>query len=198
MLSGGYGRNRFFDKDVLDAFVAPKSEGAPTWGLGWWREADAGRPWYFGTQSTRSTVGHQGWTGTLTMNDPHRNLVVAYLTNKINSPVTDKTVDVNKFDGNWYTAATLGFVPQIISIGMDQDLDVSDQLLDLAADMCVDSLRLIPEGIDPAGNHPSVKNFESKRDLFEKLAEASADTESVACLRESVEAAYEHAKRQRG
>jgi hypothetical protein len=123
---------------------------------------------------------------------------VVYLTNRINSPVTDPSVDVDTFDGNWYTAATLGFVPQIISIGMDQDIDVSDQLLDLAADMCVDSLRLIPEGVDVASNHPSVKNFESKRDLFERLAEASADTESVARFRESIEAAYQHARNQRG
>lgn len=198
MLSGGYGHNRFFDKDVLDAFAAPKSEGAATWGLGWWREGDQGRPWYFGTQSARSTVGHQGWTGTLTMVDAVRNLVVVYLTNRINSPVTDPSVDVDTFDGSWYTAATLGFVPQIISIGMDQDIDVSDQLLDLAADMCVDSLRLIPEGVDVASNHPSVKNFESKRDLFERLAEASADTESVVRFRESIESAYQHARNQRG
>jgi CubicO group peptidase (beta-lactamase class C family) len=189
MLTGGYGEHRFFSKDVMDAFVAPKSEKQPTWGLGWYRNADAGRPKYFGTQSSRGTVGHQGWTGTLTMIDPSRNLVVAYLTNKINSPVTDVSENPDRFDGNWYTAATLGFIPQIISIGMDTDQDVSCQLLDLAADMAVESTRLIPESAKAASDHPSVKNFESKCELFEKLADGCADADRVLHLRDLIEQA---------
>lgn len=155
MLTGGYGEHRFFSKDVMDAFVAPKSEKQPTWGLGWYRNADAGRTKYFGTQSSRGTVGHQGWTGTLTMIDPSRNLVVAYLTNKINSPVTD----------------------------------VSHQLLDLAADMAVESIRLIPESAKAASDHPSVRNFESKCELFEKLADGCADADRVVHLRNLIEQA---------
>lgn len=189
MLTGGYGEHRFFSKDVMDAFVAPKSEKQPTWGLGWYRNADAGRTKYFGTQSSRGTVGHQGWTGTLTMIDPSRNLVVAYLTNKINSPVTDVSENPDRFDGNWYTAATLGFIPQIISIGMDTDQDVSHQLLDLAADMAVESIRLIPESAKAASDHPSVRNFESKCELFEKLADGCADADRVVHLRNLIEQA---------
>ena len=192
MLTGGYGSHRFFSKDTIDAFTSPKSETEPTWGLGWFRMGDAGRPKYYGTQSSRGTVGHQGWTGTLTMIDPSRNLVVVYLTNKINSPVTDVDENPDFFNGNWYTASTLGFVAQFISMGMDADQDVSDQFLDLSADMAVESLRLIPETIDPASDHPSVKNYESKRALFEKLAEGYADAERVAHLRESIDAAYAH------
>ncbi len=192
MLSGGYGEHRFFSKDVIDSFIAPKSVDEPTWCLGWWREADMGRPWYYGTQSSRNTVGHQGWTGTLTMVDPSRNLVIAYLTNKINSPVTDMEENPDKFDGNWYTAAILGFVAQIISMGMDTNQDVTDQLLDLSVDMALECARLIPENVDPAGEHPSVKNFESKRAVFEKLAEKCKDADRVAHLRESIEAAYAH------
>ncbi len=192
MLTGGYGEHRFFSKDVIDAFTAPKSVADPTWGLGWWREADTERPWYFGTQSSRSTVGHQGWTGTMTMVDPSRNLVVVYLTNKINSPVTDAEENADVFDGNWYTAATLGFVPQIISMGMDTGQDVADQLLDLSVDMALESLRIIPDSVDPSGGHPSVRNFESKRALFEKLAEGCADADRVSGLRKSIEAAHAH------
>lgn len=55
-LTGGYGSHRFFSLDVLEAFTAPKAEDSATWGLGWWREADQGRPWYFGTTSFRATI----------------------------------------------------------------------------------------------------------------------------------------------
>ena len=34
------------------------------------------------------------------MIDPSRNLVIVYLTNKINSPVTDPDTNLNRFDGN--------------------------------------------------------------------------------------------------
>ena len=37
MLSGGYGNNGFFSRNVMDIFTAPKSENAANWGLGWWR-----------------------------------------------------------------------------------------------------------------------------------------------------------------
>ncbi len=70
MLTGGYGENRYFSRNVMDAFTAPKKEDAANWGLGWWREGDNQRCWYFGTQSSPNTIGHQGWTGTLTMIDP--------------------------------------------------------------------------------------------------------------------------------
>ncbi|MBP5153320.1 MAG: serine hydrolase, partial [Lachnospiraceae bacterium] len=52
MLTGGYGNNSFFSRDVLDSFTAPKSTDQANWGLGWWREADFERVWYFGTQSS--------------------------------------------------------------------------------------------------------------------------------------------------
>ena len=52
------------------------------------------------------------------MIDPVENLVVVYLTNKINSPVTDKAANPNNFNGNWYTASTLGFVAQLLYQGL--------------------------------------------------------------------------------
>jgi hypothetical protein len=170
MLSGGYGEHRFFSRNVMDLFTAPKSETAGNWGLGWWRQGDGQRTWYYGTQAVSDTIGHQGWTGTLAMVDPGRNLVVIYLTNKINSPVTDNKVNANEFDGNWYTASTLGFVPQILSIGMDSDIDQTELLLDLTADMAISSLKLVPEGAGK--DHPSVRNCVSKLALFEKEASA--------------------------
>ena len=172
MLTGGYGKHRFFSRNVMDLFTAPKKEDAANWGLGWWRQGDDQRVWYFGTQADSRTFGHQGWTGTLTMIDPVRNLVIVYLTNLRNTPVTDKYDDANVFDGSWYTAGTLGFVAQILSIGMDSGQDISGQLLDLTEDMAAESLKLLPEGVAADSDHPAARNARSKQQLYEKEAEA--------------------------
>jgi CubicO group peptidase (beta-lactamase class C family) len=172
MLTGGYGKHRFFSRNVMDLFTAPKKEDAANWGLGWWRQGDDQRVWYFGTQADSRTFGHQGWTGTLTMIDSVRNLVIVYLTNLRNTPVTDKYDDANVFDGSWYTAGTLGFVAQILSIGMDSRQDISGQLLDLTEDMAAESLKLLPEGVAADSDHPAARNARSKQQLYEKEAEA--------------------------
>ena len=177
MLTGGYGERRFFARNVIDLVTAPKAFSFGQWGLGWWREGDDQRAWYFGTQSAPDTVGHQGWTGTLVMIDPSRDLVIAYLTNKINTPITD-AANLNAFDGGCYTASTLGFVPQLLSIGMDGGADVSAQLLDLAADMAAESLRLIPEAA--GADHPYVKNALSKLAVLRAWADAAGSAEYAA------------------
>ena len=105
-----------------------------------------------------------------------RDLVVVYLTNKLNSPVMSE-VSIDSFSGSRYTASTLGFVPQILSIGMDSDADVSGQLLDLVADMAAESLKLIPEGAD--SGHPAVKNALSKIDILRRWAESAGDGEYI-------------------
>ncbi len=198
MLCGGYGKHRFFSKNVMDLFTAPKMENAANWGLGWWRQGDGQRIWYFGSQADSDTIGHQGWTGTLIMVDPQRNLAAAYLTNKINTRVTDVKKDANSFDGGWYTASTLGFVPQILSMGMDSDADISGQLLDLSADMALDSLKLIPEDLDDkarqAGTHPAVKNAASKFEVFEHMAGKCEDQPRAASLRDRLRTAFEQAR----
>lgn len=110
---GGYGNNKFFSKDTIDEFTKRKSS-SPVWGLGWWREGDNGRVWYFGTQSSSNTYGHQGWTGTLTVIDPESDLVIVLLTNKINSPLIDNSVNANMFYGNEFTTSTLGTIPTLV------------------------------------------------------------------------------------
>ena len=174
MLTGGYGEHRFFTRNVMDMFTAPKSFSYGQWGLGWQRQGDEQRPWYYGTQAGPDAVGHQGWTGTLAMVDPSRELVVVYLTNKINSPVISDD-NVNKFLGNCFTASTLGFVPQLLSVGMDEDRDVSEQLLDLLADMAVESVRLM-EGREA----PYAENALSKLELLKSYAEEAGSAEYTA------------------
>ena len=181
MLTGGYGEHHFFSRNVMDSFTAPKAFSYGQWGLGWWREGDDQRVWYFGTQAAPDTVGHQGWTGTLGMVDPSRDLVIAYLTNKINTSITDEA-DLNGFDGSCYTASTLGFVPQLLSIGMDTQADISGQLLDLLADMAAESLRLVPEGCK--ADHPYVKNAKSKIAVLKAWATEAGQQEYLAFAKE--------------
>jgi len=183
MLTGGYGDVRLFSRNVMDAFTAPKAASYGQWGLGWWRQGDGQRPWYYGTQAAPGTVGHQGWTGTLVMIDPSRELVVAYLTNKINSPVISET-NLNSFAGSCFTASTLGFVPQLLSIGMDAEGDISGQLLDLLADMAVESLGKIPEGA--GSDHPYVQNAVSKFELLKERAEAAGHEDYVRLAEEEL------------
>lgn len=159
MLTGGYGENRYFSRNVMDAFTAPKKEDAANWGLGWWREGDNQRCWYFGTQAPSNTIGHQGWTGTLTMIDPVEDLVVVYLTNKINSPVTNKAANPNKFNGNWYTASTLGFVAQLLYQGLqNHGTDPNNAYSALLEDMAESKFALVAEGGSVPATHPLVRS----------------------------------------
>lgn len=158
MITGGYGENRYFSRNVMDAFTAPKKEDAANWGLGWWREGDNQRCWYFGTQAPSNTIGHQGWTGTLTMIDPSENLVVVYLTNKINSRITDPA-NVNEFNGNWYTASTLGFVAQLLYQGLaGHGADPNNAYSALLEDMAESKFALVAEGGSVPATHPLVRS----------------------------------------
>ncbi|MCR5303365.1 MAG: penicillin binding protein PBP4B [Lachnospiraceae bacterium] len=179
MLTGGYGEKRFFSKDVVDAFCAPQTDTDANWGVGWYREGDGRRPWYFSEEASSSAVGHQGWTGTLTVIDPEEQLVVVVLTNKRNTPLTDKEKDSGKFDGNWYTTATLGFVPQIIYKGIGYPgADRSEELYSLLGDMVRGKFRIIENTAAKAAetgsgrrvdaDHPVVRAAYSLMDVYLK------------------------------
>ena len=181
----GYGTNRLFSTNVNEYFTSRKDSSA-TWGPGWWRQADCGRPWYFGVQASRNTIGHQGWTGTLTAIDPEQDLVVVYLTNKINSPITDKETDVSQFDGNWYTSSTLGFVTNILYQGITANSaaeDIQPALDALLGDMAVDKMRLVAAEDTDDPTHPVVKSGYSMIDLVFDAAEARSTSDNIAAAR---------------
>ena len=85
------------------------------------------------------------------MIDPENNLVVVLLTNKIHSRLLPGDETLSAYGGNYYTTASLGFVPEILAIGMDDpDADpsiyrsfvadlVSDAAQDLETDQVSDS-----------------------------------------------------------
>lgn len=167
----GYGETRLSNYETNRYFTGRK-DSAANWGLGWWRQGNYQRPWYFGQQAPSTTIGHQGWTGTLTAIDTENNLTTAYLTNKINSPVTDAAVSLTKFDGNWYTASSLGFVPTIIYMGMDEFNaadDIQPALDALLIDMAVIKMnRVVGNGTTDV-THP---NLVSAYSIMEAAVEA--------------------------
>ncbi len=167
MLSGKYGDQEFFSQEVIDTFTAPVSQNTTNWGLGWWRQGNTERPKFFGTRSGSGTIGHQGWTGTLIMIDPEKDLVIAVLTNKINAPVTNKSANLNKFDGNWFTTADLGFVSESIYIGLDSDEDVEPMLREYGNQLLEESKKKVKRSYGE--NHPARRNVNSKIEVLQKM-----------------------------
>lgn len=162
MLTGGYGNNRFFSKNTRDLFISPQSILTAQYGIGWWREGDNQRPFYYGPQSFSNTIGHQGWTGTLSMIDFANNMVIVLLTNSKNTPlVGDKNLDnFNDFAGNYYTTTSLGFVPQLIYVGMVNE--PSSALKSLIIDMAREKQKAVLLKEEKIGkkldeNHPLKK-----------------------------------------
>ena len=165
MLTGGYEGHHFFSRDLIDTFIAPISKENANAALGWARQGDDRRSWYFSCQASSNTIGHQGWTGTLVMIDPQNDVVMAYLTNERNTSLPDKEANANDFNGLYYTASTLGFVPQIFMIGLDQEGDVSEQLKSLLNSMCDDAERLAQGSEEGSAAY---LNYLSKKAVLEK------------------------------
>jgi CubicO group peptidase (beta-lactamase class C family) len=94
MLNGGiYNGKQFFSKEVVDEFTAPYDPDPnrvdlSTIGLGWRVHSKSSSAYYYYNWGpSRSTYGHQGWTGTLTIIDPVYNMTITILTNLRHSPV---------------------------------------------------------------------------------------------------------------
>ncbi len=111
MLTGKYGNKQYFSPDVIAEFTEDYGTG---YGLGWWVQGDHEWDSFFGENAPSSVFGHQGWTGTLTVIDPEHDMVIVYLTNKINTPIENPAADANGFSGSRYVSGRLGFVPRWI------------------------------------------------------------------------------------
>lgn len=110
---GGYGDIKFFDKTTLDNFIKPKDINS-SYGLGWRRQGDRIYKWAFSGLASSETIGHTGWTGTLTVIEPSQNLVIVLLTNAKNSRVIDPLKKPNDFYGNHYYTTNYGVISTLI------------------------------------------------------------------------------------
>lgn len=119
---GGYGNHMIFDENTLDEFIKPKSTN-PSYGLGWRREATDWYGWAFSGLSDASTIGHTGWTGTLTVVDPHDNTAVVLLTNERNTPILkpETLATANDFAGGHYLLSKYGDIASLAFAAINND-----------------------------------------------------------------------------
>jgi len=117
MNRGGYGSRQFFDEDTMDQFIKAKDTD-PSFGLGWRRKGQQLYSWAFSPLANTDTVGHTGWTGTLTVIDPVNNMSVVLLTNTKNTPVVDNKKDPNDFVGDHFLTGQYGL---IATLAFDSD-----------------------------------------------------------------------------
>ncbi len=188
-LCGGYGLNKYFSKDVLDAFSAPQSDQRANWGIGWYREGDDRRSWNFGQSASRGTIGHNGWTGTLLMIDPEQKLALAYFTSKRNTPYRERYS--YSFEGSYYSCANYGLIPQLIYEGMTNGPDKKRARLLLLEDMVHDKFRLLRqetvEGLPIFDKgHPLVQAAYSILEVFVRRAKADGSEEALELARQSI------------
>ncbi len=125
---GGYGDQAFFSGDVIDEFITPKDDNA-SYGLGWRRKGEAAYDFAFSPISHSNTIGHTGWTGTLTVIDPVNHMAVILLTNKKNSPVVDNEENPNDFVGDHFLTSHYGLIATLAFDSVESNPDANDYKL---------------------------------------------------------------------
>lgn len=98
---GGYDGFKLFDRDTLEQFIKP-SDDDNSYGLGWDRNADSESTWEFGAYASYLTIGHTGWTGTVTCIDPKNDMAIILLTNERNTPCPKGNFDTAAFETGRY------------------------------------------------------------------------------------------------
>lgn len=186
---GGYGQNKFFDKDVLDSFFSPQDRDRANWAIGWYHQGDDRRSWNFSQSASRATVGHNGWTGTLVMLDPEEKLALAYFTSKRNTPYREE--NAYEFEGSYFTAAAPGFVPALLYEGIGNGTDKKNARLLLLADMVRDKFRLVEAERLKSGEpvtdsaHPIVRAAYSILEVFVRRAKAAGSGQAAQLANEA-------------
>ena len=94
------------------------------------------------------------------MIDPSQDLVVVFLTNKIHCTMRPDDETLSQFDGGYYLTATLGFVSQILEMGMDGEAD-KDVYRSLVADMIADRARQLEEDGITDPEHPKRRAYDA-------------------------------------
>ncbi|CAM3483989.1 penicillin binding protein PBP4B [Erysipelothrix anatis] len=119
----------FFSQETIDKFVAPSALN-DTYGYGWRRQGNTnGYGWAFSDFASKNTIGHTGWTGTLTLIDPDNNITLALMTNSRNTPIMgpgDNDFYTKNFNTNAY-----GMVSELTyqALGLGDDTTAHEYLV---------------------------------------------------------------------
>ncbi len=168
MLTGGWGTHSFFTKNALDLFTSPQDIKNADYALGWWRGGEMQNVRSFGTVCSTRAFGHNGFTGTLVFVEPEENLVIVFLTNKINSKMTDPESLNNHFTGNYYQTANFGFVPQIVLMGLDKGTQKS-QWKSLLRTMADEARRTAEKGAKENKGDARWNAYEALEEAYRKF-----------------------------
>ena len=163
---GGYGQYQFWDKTTQDLFVKPKDSNS-TFGLGWRREGDGRYSWAFSPMADAATVGHTGWTGTLTVIDPKEQMVIVLLTNKKNSPVLNNKKNPNNFFGDRFLINRYGMATSLVyrslhSANMKQTKELLKELVEGRQKLIKERLEIYKNRADEA----DLKALETVQEIY--------------------------------
>lgn len=157
---GGFENLKFWDKTTQDQFVKPKDTNS-SYGLGWRRAGDNIYSWAFSPMADRNTVGHTGWTGTLTVIDPKEQMVIVLLTNKKNSPLLDNKKNPNNFFADRFLVNRYGMVTTLVyQATKPTDLEHTKELLKVLVDGKRMFIEKRPEVYKNRGDEADLKALE--------------------------------------
>ncbi|PIE98356.1 MAG: penicillin binding protein PBP4B [Treponema sp.] len=106
---GGYGTAKLFDLNTVNLFTNQSNLKA-SHAIGWRRQSDLAYSWAFSGCASPGTIGHTGWTGTMTMIDRKNNLAVILCTNAKHSDY----VRPMRYEGDYYLVKGYGAITSII------------------------------------------------------------------------------------
>lgn len=111
---GGYGNVKLFDESITDMFSIPQG-GNETQSLGWRRQGNSYHySWAFSRLADKDTIGHTGWTGSLTLIDRKENLIIVLLTNAKNTSLVKSEHAKGRFEGDFYLLKNYCIIPSFI------------------------------------------------------------------------------------
>ena len=127
-INGGYGKQRIIDQAVLAVTQAPNAKLMDGAVAGWRRRGVDGSydtACLAGASAGPNVLCLSGFTRCMLVVDPDNQMVIAYCSNAIGSPITfldprttTPTLGYARFAGNYYTSATMGFTSEIIYEGL--------------------------------------------------------------------------------
>lgn len=155
---GGYGNIKLFDSNVLDLFVG-QGNAFSTAGLGWRRQGSTKNyAWAFSQFAGADTIGHTGWTGTLTLIDPAEDLIIIIFTSAKNTPALFGKKLRGKYEGDFYLAKNYGAITSFIYAAFKNYNDdlLDKMLIELAAGR-INLVKTMPELYDNHGFYKDLK-----------------------------------------
>jgi len=112
---GTFNNKNIIQENVITNFFKP-SNTDPAFGYGWRRNETDKWEHIFGNYASSKTIGHTGFTGTLTVIDPKNNLAIVLLTNKIHS----KCINRQSYEGNNFNIAKYSNIVDLVFKSVSQ------------------------------------------------------------------------------